>query len=277
VTVRHRKALGQHFLSDRALLAKIAAITGASSDSVVLEIGPGPGGLTEALLDLGTTVVAIERDERLHAPLTRRFAGRPFALAAGDALELDWPALVAPWTATGKEWLVAGNIPYNITSPLLEQALTAPLPASVTFLVQKEVADRIVASPGSESYGALSINIQAIATATRGLVVPRGAFVPVPKVDSAAIHLVPRAVPLLPPGQILPFRRLVTSLFSYRRKRMLKALREATGLAPEAAAEALAAAGIDPEVRAEVVDAAAFVRLLDGLPVAAVPPKDNPA
>lgn len=271
MTIRHRKALGQHFLSDRALLGKIAAITAASSEHVVLEIGPGPGGLTEALLDRGATVVAIERDERLHAALTRRLAGRPFVLAAGDALELDWPALVAPWTAAGKTWLVAGNIPYNITSPLLDKALTAPLPASVTFLVQKEVADRIVALPGSENYGALSINIQAVAAATRGFVVPRGAFVPVPKVDSAVIHLVPRAVSLLPPGQIAPFRRLVTSLFSYRRKRMLKALREATGLAADRASAYLAAAGIDPELRPERLDTEAFVRLLAALPVAVAP------
>ena len=261
MTIRTRKSLGQHFLTDRSLLDRIAAVTAASSEHVVLEIGPGPGGLTEALLDRGATVVAIERDERLSAALTRRFHGRDFALATGDALELDWPALVAPWTASGRKWLVAGNIPYNITSPLLSQALMPPLPVSVTFLVQKEVADRIVAPAGHDDYGALSINIQAVAEVTREFPIGRGAFHPPPKVDSAVLHLVPRAVPLVEPGQIAAFRRLVTSLFSYRRKRMLKALREATAIGAEGAAAILLAADIDPDLRPENVDTAGFVRL----------------
>ena len=261
MTIRTRKALGQHFLTDRELLARIAAVTAASADHVVLEIGPGPGGLTEALLDRGATVVAIERDARLHAALARRFSGRNFALASGDALELDWPALVAPWVAAKKQWIVAGNIPYNITSPLLHRALTAPLPQSVTFLVQKEVADRIVAPAGHDDYGALSINIQAVAQVTREFAIGRGAFSPPPKVDSAVLHLVPRATPLIAAAQIPAFRKLVTSLFSYRRKRMQKALREATGLGAAESAAVLGAAGIDPEVRPETVDMAGFVRL----------------
>ena len=243
------------------MLAKIAAVTLADASHVVLEIGPGPGGLTEALLDRGATVVAIERDERLSATLTRRFAGRDFVLASGDALELDWPGLVAPWTGAGKRWLITGNIPYNISSPLLNQALTAPLPDAVTFLVQKEVADRIVAPPGHDDYGALSINIQAVAEVRREFTIGRGAFHPPPKVDSAVLHLVPRRLPLVASDEIPVFRRMVTSIFSYRRKRMLKALREATGLDAERAATVLAEAGIDPEVRAEVVGVDAFVRL----------------
>ena len=262
MTIRTRKALGQHFLTDRSLLDKIAAVTAASTEHVVLEIGPGPGGLTEALLDRGATVVAIERDERMSAALTRRFHGRDFALATGDALELDWPALVAPWTANHRKWLVAGNIPYNITSPLLTRALTPPLPRSVTFLVQKEVADRIVAPAGHDDYGALSINIQAVADVTREFAIGRGAFHPPPTVDSAVLHLVPRAVPLVAPERIGEFRRLVTSVFSYRRKRMLKALREATGVGADESAAMLASAGIDPELRPENVDVAGFVRLL---------------
>ena len=276
MTIRPRKALGQHFLTQPALLARIAAVTAADVAQVVLEIGPGPGGLTEALLARGATVVAIERDPRWHAALTRRFSGRDFALVAGDALALDWPALVAPWIAAGKRWLVAGNIPYNITSPLLTQALTPPLPASVTFLVQREVADRIIAAPGTKDYGALSIGIQAVARATREFTVGKGWFTPPPKVDSAVLHLVPREVPLVAPERIVAFRRLVTSLFSYRRKRMLKALREATGLDAERAAAALERAGIDPDVRAEMVDVAAFVALLETLsPVAG--PAGGPA
>jgi 16S rRNA (adenine1518-N6/adenine1519-N6)-dimethyltransferase len=263
--MRPRKALGQHFLTDSSLFAKIAAVTGADASHIVLEIGPGPGGLTEALLARGATVVAIERDERMHAALARRFRADDFALVEGDALDLDWPALVTPWTSTGKKWIVAGNIPYNITSPLLTQALTPPLPAAVTFLVQREVADRIVAAPGTEDYGALSIGIQALAHATREFTIGKGAFTPAPKVDSAVLHILPRTVPLVAPEQVVAFRRLVTSLFSYRRKRMLKALREATGLDAKEAAAALQRAGIDPDVRAETVAVKGFVELLGAL------------
>ena len=260
--MRARKSLGQHFLTDRRLLARIAEATGASKGDVVLEIGPGKGTLTEALLDTGATVVAIERDDRLSALLTRRFAGRNFALVNGDALELSWADLVRPWTAQGVTWHVAGNIPYYITSPLLDAALTPPLPASVTFLVQKEVADRVVAAAGHDDYGALSIGIQAVATPSREFIIPAGAFNPPPKVDSAVLHLVPRAEPLVHADQIKDFRRLVTSIFSYRRKRMQKALREALGYDAGRAAAVLAAAGIDPDVRAEVVTVEQFARLL---------------
>lgn len=263
--MRARKSLGQHFLTHPPLLQKIAAATGASAGDVVLEIGPGPGALTEALLDLGAMVVAIERDERMVQALQRRFAGRDFALVTGDALELDWAALVTPWTARGATWRIAGNIPYYITSPLLERALTPPLPASVTYLVQKEVADRVVAPAGHDDYGALSIGIQAVAEAERLFTVGKGAFSPPPKVDSAVLHLVPRATPLVAADRVRPFRTLVTSLFSYRRKRMLKALREATGLDAVAAEGVLTAAAIDPDVRPEVVDVAGFVRLLDAM------------
>lgn len=266
--MRATKALGQHFLTDPRLLARIAEATGAGSGEVVLEIGPGPGGLTEALLDRGATVVAIERDPRMAGPLARRFGGRAFALVEGDALALDWAALVAPWTATGAPWRVAGNIPYYITSPLLDRALTAPLPASVTYLVQREVADRVVAPAGAEAYGALSIGIQAVAEPRRGMIVGRGAFHPPPKVDSAVLHLVPRATPLVAPERIPAFRRLVTRHFSYRRKRLHRALREALGVAPEEATALLAAAALDPDARPEVVDVPGWVRLLDAVTAA---------
>lgn len=262
---RPRKALGQHFLTHPPLLARIAAVTGATAQHVVLEIGPGRGALTAALLDRGATVVAIERDAAMAAGLLRRFSGRNFALVTGDALQLDWSALVAPWVSAGKIWLVAGNIPYNITSPLLDRALTAPLPAAVTFLVQREVADRVVAGPDAKEYGGLTIGIQAVAHVKREFTVDKRAFTPPPKVDSAVLHLVPRDPPLVLPGRIPEFRRLVTSLFSYRRKRMLKALREAKGLDAVPAGEVLRLAKIDPELRPEAVDVAGFVRLLDVL------------
>jgi 16S rRNA (adenine1518-N6/adenine1519-N6)-dimethyltransferase len=263
--VRAKKSLGQHFLRQPALLAKIAAATGAGPGDVVLEIGPGEGGLTEALLHRGAMVVAIERDERMLEPLRRRFAGRDLVVVAADALAADWSQLVMPWTSLGARWLVVGNIPYYITSPLLEKALTIPMPASVTFLVQQEVADRIVAPAGADSYGALSVNLQAVAEGERLFTVGRGAFVPPPKVDSSVLQLIPRAQPLVTPAQFGGFRRLVTSLFSYRRKRLHRALREATGLGAEAASTVLACAKLDPDVRPERLTPAEFVRLLDAL------------
>lgn len=260
--MRARKALGQHFLRDRSLLERIAVASGAAPGDVVLEIGPGQGSLTSALLDTGATVVAIERDPRMTAQLTREHHGASFVLVEGDALDLDWSSLVSPWTSQGATWRVVGNIPYYITSPLLDKALAPPLPTSITFLVQEEVARRLVAEPGGDDYGALTIGVNAVADVSIAMRVGRGAFVPPPKVDSAVIHLVPKADPLVAPHRIPEFRRLVVSLFSYRRKRMLRALREARDLDAETATAMLAAADVDPDVRPEVLDPAAFVRLL---------------
>jgi 16S rRNA (adenine1518-N6/adenine1519-N6)-dimethyltransferase len=248
--VRARKSLGQHFLHDPALLDRIAEASGAADGDVVLEIGPGPGGLTAALLKAGATVVAIEQDARMAAGLLRTHRGDPFVLVQGDALEMDWSALVAPWTSQGARWRVVGNIPYYITSPLLDKALTPPLPASVTFLVQEEVARRLVAAPGSGEFGALTVGIQAVAEVEIGPRIGRGAFRPPPKVDS------------VPPEDIGRFRQLVVSLFSYRRKRVHRALREARGVDAAAADAILEAAEIDPDLRPEALDVASFVRLL---------------
>jgi 16S rRNA (adenine1518-N6/adenine1519-N6)-dimethyltransferase len=263
--VRAKKSLGQHFLRQPALLARIAEATGAVAGDVVLEIGPGEGGLTAALLDRGAVVVAIERDERMLEPLRRRFAERELVVVQSDALEAEWHELVAPWTSLGLRWIVVGNIPYYITSPLLEKALTLPMAASVTFLVQQEVAERITASAGADGYGALSVNIQTVAVGTRLFNIGRGAFVPPPKVDSAVLQLIPRQVPLVVPERLGDFRRLVTSLFSYRRKRLHRALRQATGLSAEAAGSVLEQAGLDPDVRPERLAPADFVHLLDAL------------
>ena len=260
--MRARKSLGQHFLRDPKLLASIAQASEAGPGDVVLEIGPGPGGLTEALLDRGATVVAIERDGRLMSGLARKFADRPLVLAEGDALEMDWPGLVAPWTRLGATWRVVGNIPYYITSPLLDKALQPPLPASITFLVQEEVARRIVATEGDSDYGALTVGIQAAAEPELAFDIGRRHFVPPPKVDSAVIHLRPRAESLVPINQLVAFRRLVVSLFSYRRKRIHRALRLALPLDADQATTVLAASGIDADLRPEAVPVEGFISLL---------------
>jgi 16S rRNA (adenine1518-N6/adenine1519-N6)-dimethyltransferase len=252
-----RRRFGQHFLSDRRLLARIADAVGATRNDTVLEIGPGPGGLTAALLERAGRVVAIEKDRDLAARLRQQLPA--LELVEGDALDADWHALGGP------DALIAGNIPYNITSPLLDKALTPPRPRRVVFLVQKEVADRVSAPPGSDAYGALSVGVQAVAIGERLFTVPAGAFMPRPKVDSAVLRLTPLATPLVPDGLIGTFRRVVVGLFGFRRKQVARGLRELTGCSPERALALLAEAQIAPTLRPEVLDPAAFYRLTQAL------------
>lgn len=255
---RAKKRLGQHFLSDPRILGRIADAIGPAPDLTVLEIGPGPGGLTAHLVSRGARLVAIEKDRHLVPGLRERFPAVP--IVEGDALDLDWPALVGPGS-----WVAAGNIPYNITSPLIDKALQPPRPLRVVFLVQKEVADRCVAAPGTPAYGALSVGVQAVATAERLFTVPAGAFAPPPQVDSAVLRLVPRASPLVADAEVPAFRRLVVGLFGFRRKQLLRGLRELTGWTAAAVGDVLARAGVAPADRPEVLAPAAFAALLRAL------------
>jgi 16S rRNA (adenine1518-N6/adenine1519-N6)-dimethyltransferase len=251
---RAKRRLGQHFLSDRRILERIADALGATAADTVLEIGPGPGGLTEALAGRAGKLVAIEKDADLLAALERRVPGA--VVVEADALETDWHALA------GSDFLVAGNIPYNITSPLIGKALEPPRPRRIVFLVQKEVADRVGAAPGGEAYGALSVGVQAVARAERLFTVPAGAFTPRPKVDSALLRLTPLAVPLVGDAEVEPFRRMVVGLFGFRRKQMLRGLRELTGWDAARAEAVLSRAGIEPRVRPETLAPPEFVSLL---------------
>lgn len=252
-----RRRLGQHFLSDSRLLGRIADAVGATPSDTVLEIGPGPGGLTAALLARAGSVVAIEKDRDLAAILRREQPS--LRLIEGDALDIDWHA------AAGPDALVAGNIPYNITSPLIDKALQPPRPRRIVFLVQKEVADRVSAAAGSDAYGALSVGVQAVAQCERLFVVPAGAFTPRPKVDSAVLRLTPLQHPLVPDELIPVFRRVVVGLFSFRRKQMGRGLRELTGFPAERALAILARAGVDATARPEVLDPPTFHRLTQAL------------
>lgn len=253
---RAKKRFGQHFLTNPQLLDRIAAALDPAPGDHVLEIGPGPGALTAALRRRGARVTAIEVDTDLVPGLRARFP--EVDLVEGDALAVDWQACRPPVPA---RWLVAGNIPYNITSPLLDKALTPPRPDRVVFLVQKEVADRLTAPPGSRTYGALSVGVQAVARAERLFIVPAGAFHPPPQVDSAVIRLTPLPQPLVADHEVASFRRMVTGLFSFRRKQLGRGLRELTGWPQEQTTAVLAAAAIAPDARPETLEPAAFARL----------------
>lgn len=254
---RAKRSLGQHFLSDRRILERIADALGATPGDTVLEIGPGPGGLTEVLAAAAGKLVAIEKDAALVPGLRERIPAA--TVVEADALEVDWHAVAGP------DFLVAGNIPYNITSPLIDKALAPPRPRRIVFLVQKEVADRVGAPPGGEAYGALSVGVQSVARAERLFTVPAGAFHPRPRVDSAVLRLTPLEEPVVSDAEVAPYRRLVVGLFGFRRKQMGRALRQLTGWPPEVVEGVLGRAGIDPKARPETLAPAEFAALLRGL------------
>jgi len=263
--------LGQHFLTDRNILQRIVDALEPAADDVVVEIGAGKGSLTEMLAPRVRHVIAIERDRRLAQECGMRNAecgvGR-LSIAHGDALKLDWHVLLETHTAIPHSALrtphfkVVGNIPYAITSPLIDKALTPPLPARIVFLVQAEVADRLAASPGSKTYGALSVGVQAVCRVERLFTVRAGAFTPPPKVQSALVRLTPRAQPLVAPEEIAAFRAFVTACFTRRRKQLRNVAMAVTGRSAAVVAAGLAALGVDPAVRPETLPPDVFARLL---------------
>lgn len=258
--MRAKKALGQHFLHDPRILGRIADAIAIAPGDPVIEIGPGRGALTAELLSRGAAVTAIEKDRDLLAGLTRRFP--ELRLAHGDALDLEW----APLAGVGPGHLkVIGNIPYNLTSPLIDKALAPPRPRVVVFLVQKEVADRVAAQPGTAAYGALTVGVQAVARVERLFVVPAGAFQPPPKVDSALLRLSPLEVPLVTDAEVAGFRRLVTMLFAARRKQLQRGLRQVTGWRSEAVDALLTGLSVDRTRRPETLSVAEFLAIYRGI------------
>jgi 16S rRNA (adenine1518-N6/adenine1519-N6)-dimethyltransferase len=247
------KALGQNFILDRQLLARIAAISGVGDGDSVYEVGPGPGGLTRALLDTGARVVAVERDRRCVPALEELgndFPGK-FTLVEGDAMEVDERALV------GDGAHIVANLPYNVGTALLLRWLAWPWPPwwrSLTLMFQREVAERIVASEGGDHYGRLAIASQWRAEARIALAVHRSAFTPPPKVASAIVHLRPKAEPTGINPAVLG--RLTAAAFGQRRKMLRQSLKGMPG-----ALDALGELGIDPARRAETVSVADFVAL----------------
>lgn len=255
---RPRKRLGQHFLVDRRALERIADALAPSRDDTVVEIGPGRGALTDLLAERAGRVIAIELDRDLVPYLRDRYA------AAGNVqvIERDVLDVALAEVAGQRDYLLAGNVPYYITTPILFHALEAPRPTRAVFLVQKEVADRVAADPGSKTYGALSVNVQAVARAEVVARVPPGAFRPPPSVESAVLRLTPRSDPAVPEPKEESYRRLVQDAFGLRRKQLRRVVRTIAHLDPGTAEHVLHTAGIDPESRPETLSPADFARLL---------------
>ncbi len=186
-------------MHDPAILDRIVDALDPSFNDQVVEIGPGKGTLTGRLAARVGSVVAIERDKWLVAKL-QATAPENCRIVLGDALEIDWHAYL-PHPAEEASYKVVGNIPYSITTPLIDKALAEPLPSVITFLVQKEVGERLEAAPGSKTYGALSVGVQSVASVERLLAVRPGSFRPPPKVDSVVVRLKPLADPLTVSGE----------------------------------------------------------------------------
>lgn len=249
------KALGQNFLLDEKLLDRIAAIPGPLRGARAFEVGPGPGGLTRAILRAGAHLVAVERDERCLpalAELDRAFPGQ-LRVISGDAMKVDARA------EAGDGAHIIANLPYNVGTALLVGWLSAPwepLPwwSSLTLMFQQEVAERIVAAPGTDHYGRLAVLAQWRGEARIAMKVHRSAFTPPPKVMSAVVHITPKPAP---EGVALThLERLTAAAFGQRRKMLRQSLKGLPGALP-----ALDQAGIDPTRRAETVTVAEFVTL----------------
>ena len=227
--VRAKKSLGQNFLVDPNLQRKIVAAVEATSDDRVVEIGPGQGALTQHLMESVGHLTLIELDDGLVERLRPQVDARPGTeLIHQDVLTVDLPQRIKGWEGVR----VVGNIPYNITTPILFHLLERPRPRSIVLMVQREVADRIVAAPGSKEYGALAVGVQSVAKAEFLFGVPSRAFRPVPRVESAVVRITPFDPPPLSLAEELSLRTLTRAVFQWRRKQLQKTLREHPDLGP---------------------------------------------
>lgn len=248
------KALGQNFLFDAQLLDRIAAIPGDLAGKPVLEIGPGPGGLTRALLKAGARVTAIEMDRRCMPALAELSEAYPGQLKVieGDALKIDHAELM------GEPFAVVANLPYNVGTALFVRWLGGeswpPHWTSLTLMFQQEVAQRIASKPGSSAHGRLAVLAQWRSEAALAMKVHRSAFTPPPKVMSAIVHVTPSDMPDGVSARML--ERLTEAAFGQRRKMLRQSLKSVPG-----AVEALAELGIDPQRRAETLAVSEFVSL----------------
>lgn len=261
---RFSKSMGQNFLIEGWVPRDIAEASGAAPGCGVLEVGPGIGPLTRELSLRAERVVSVELDRSLLPILAETLADRPNAeICPGDILKTDIPALVRE-KFQGLTPLACANLPYNITSPAITALLEAKCFAAITVMIQREVARRICAAPGSPDYGAFSVFCQYHAHTELLFDVPPDCFLPAPKVTSSVLRMVPKA----PPDEVddeAHFFRVVRAAFAQRRKTLRNALGSGLGEYGHLAPAALERAGIDPGARGETLSAADFARLADAL------------
>ena len=268
-----RRALGQHFLRDEGIARRIVELLRPGLSDLVVEIGPGEGALTGHLAASAGRLVALEVDPGLAARLRERFAGTPHVeILEADAIRHDYAALPGLRPDPAGRVLVVGNLPYSVGTAILASLLTAGpaiarvAPMEMALMLQREVAERVAAAPGSRTYGSLSVLSQMAAEVRVAFSVSPGAFRPPPQVDSAVIHL--RALPAPPVAVADPggFRTVVLAAFSQRRKTLANALASGLRLPVGRLKDVLAATGIDPARRAETLSLADFARLAAALP-----------
>lgn len=251
-----RKRFGQNFLTDRHALRRIADALALEGPETVIEIGPGKGALTDELVDRCTRLVGIEIDRDLVAFLTDRYKDRPSVeIISADVLDVDLAAVAAG------PYVLVGNVPYYVTTPIIFHALRVPRPLRSVFLVQREVAERLVATAGSDAYGALSVNVQLVAAVELVGAVGAGAFFPRPAVESAIVRFTPRAGAPVATEDEDGLRAFVIGCFGQRRRQLPRAVRTVTTLGAAAAVDAVTTAGLDPLQRPEDVTPAGFAAL----------------
>jgi 16S rRNA (adenine1518-N6/adenine1519-N6)-dimethyltransferase len=261
--LRPKKRLGQNFLTDTAIAARIAGFTleSAPPRARTIEIGAGTGVLTCALVDEGAQLTAIEIDPELVAVLRSRQDIAAAHIVSADALTFDYGS----WSE-GERWRVAGNLPYNIATPLLLRLIEMPAgPDSLTVMVQKDVAQRFMASPGTPAYGSLSVAVQYAMQVEMLLTIGPQSFFPAPKVHSSVVRLVRRAEPAVTVRDLDLFWKVVRGAFAYRRKTLVNSLALALDIDRAATARALSLCNLSSELRGERLDLGDFARLADAL------------
>lgn len=262
------KRLGQHFLADQKTLHKIADALNIGSEDTVIEIGPGRGALTDILASRARKVVAVELDHELVKVLRARYTELSTGLTNVEIVESDILQVSLSSLVDGP-YVLAGNVPYYITTPILFHVLQAEIPPISVFMVQHEVAARAVAEPGTRIYGALSVNLQTVARVEYLFMVPPTAFRPPPAVDSAVIRLTPLEQSLIKKEDLKPFQRFVQSAFGLRRKQLGRVIRNLSYLSgpltADQAVSILDSVNLDPTARPETLAPQDFVTLFNAL------------
>ena len=260
---RAKKSLGQNFLIDANVQRKIVDALDPGPDDEVMEIGPGQGALTRHLAARAGRLVLVELDDTLAARLTAEFADTPSVqVIHRDVLEVPLEEV----SADPARLKVIGNIPYNITTPILFGLLERrPRPREIVLMIQREVAERILAEPGSKTYGALAVGVRAVADVERVMNVGRTSFRPVPDVESAVIRVVPHDPPRIPPEDEAALRKLTRFAFGQRRKQFQRILRDAYGLSAEQVVALGREVGMDLQARPESFPPERFIDLARAL------------